>query len=87
VIGWLLKTYHDITMAVLIGLMLGSLRRIWPWKETLTTLSDSYGREVAALQINALPGSFTCEVIYAILCMLLGFLVILGMNMVARNKG
>jgi putative membrane protein len=86
VIGWLLKTYHDITMAILIGLMLGSLRRIWPWKETLSTLSDSYGREVVALH-NTLPGSFTGEVFYATLCMLLGFLVILGMNMVAGNKG
>lgn len=87
VIGWLLRKYHDVTMAVLIGLMLGSLRRIWPWKETLSTLSDSYGREVAALQINTLPGSFNGEVICALLCMFLGVLIILGMNMMARDKG
>jgi putative membrane protein len=31
VIGWLLKRYHDVTMAVLIGLLPGSLRKIWPW--------------------------------------------------------
>ncbi len=86
-IGWLLKSYHDVTMAVLIGLMLGSLRRIWPWKETLSTVSDSYGREVAALQVNILPGSFNSEVICALLCMLLGVLVILVMNKVARDKG
>jgi len=87
VIGWLLKTYHDVTMAILIGLMLGSLRKIWPWKETLSSLSDSYGREVAALQVNALPGSFNGEVVCALLCMFLGVLVILGMNMAARDKG
>lgn len=87
VIGWLLKKYHDVTMAILIGLMLGSLRRIWPWKETLSSISDSYGREVAALQINTLPGSFNGEVIGALLCMFLGILVILGMNKVARDKG
>lgn len=87
VIGWLLKKYHDVTMAILIGLMLGSLRRIWPWKETLSSISDSYGREVAALQINVLPGSFNGEVVCALLCMLLGVLVILGMNKVARDKG
>ena len=87
VIGWLLKAYHDVTMAILIGLMLGSLRRIWPWKETLSTISEGHGREVAALQINILPGSFNGEVVCALLCMLLGILVILGMDMVARDRG
>jgi putative membrane protein len=87
VIGWLLKAYHDVTMAILIGLMLGSLRRIWPWKETLSSVSDSYGREVAALQVNILPGSFNEEVVCALLCMLLGVLVILFMNVAARDKG
>jgi putative membrane protein len=27
-----LRRYHDLTMAVLIGLMLGSLRALWPWQ-------------------------------------------------------
>lgn len=75
------------TMAILICLMLGSLRRVWPWKETLSTVTDSYGREVAALQINIPPGSFNGEVIGALLCKCLGVLVILGMNMAARDKG
>ena len=30
---WLLRRYHDWTMAVLTGLMLGSLRALWPWSE------------------------------------------------------
>ncbi len=30
-VGWLLKKYHDGTMAVLVGLMIGSLRALWPW--------------------------------------------------------
>ena len=30
-IGWLLKRSHDGTMAVLVGLMIGSLRALWPW--------------------------------------------------------
>ncbi len=31
-LSWLLKKYHDLTVAVLIGFMLGSLRKVWPWK-------------------------------------------------------
>ena len=30
-IGWLLRTVHDHTMAVLVGFMIGSLRALWPW--------------------------------------------------------
>lgn len=30
-LAWLLERHHDATMAVLIGLMLGSLRALWPW--------------------------------------------------------
>jgi len=37
-LSWLLKKYHDITIAVLVGFMIGSLNKIWPWKETLKTI-------------------------------------------------
>jgi len=86
VIGWLLKKYHDVTMAVLIGLMLGSLRTIWPWKETLQSVSGGYGTEVSIFQVNTLPSSFNGEVIGALLCLLLGIFLILGIEMAARNK-
>jgi putative membrane protein len=50
-ISWSLKNYHDITVAFLIGLMMGSLRRIWPWKEPLQVNDASE----AYLQANVLP--------------------------------
>ena len=31
-LSYLLKRFHDLTIAVLIGFMLGSLRKVWPWK-------------------------------------------------------
>jgi len=31
-LSWLLDHRHDATMAVLVGLMAGSLRRLWPWQ-------------------------------------------------------
>jgi len=33
VLKWLFKHKHDTTMAVLIGLMIGALHKIWPWQE------------------------------------------------------
>jgi len=37
-LSWLLKKYYDFTIAVLVGFMIGSLNKIWPWKETLETI-------------------------------------------------
>jgi len=36
---WLLARYHSMTMAILCGLMLGSLRRIWPFQTDTTPCS------------------------------------------------
>jgi len=80
VLSWLLKRYHDLTMAVLIGLMLGSLRRIWPWKETVTTFIDSTGKEVPGLQINVIPPQLNGEIVLAFLFAALGFLVVIGLH-------
>lgn len=30
---WLLEHRHDVTMVALVGLMLGSLRALWPWQD------------------------------------------------------
>jgi putative membrane protein len=46
VLSWLFKRYHDLTVALLIGLMVGSLRKIWPWKLDLAWLQDAAGNFV-----------------------------------------
>ncbi|MFR9650965.1 MAG: DUF368 domain-containing protein [Rikenellaceae bacterium] len=33
-LSWLLNRYHDITIALLAGFMLGSLGKVYPWKES-----------------------------------------------------
>jgi putative membrane protein len=34
----LLRSYHDVTMAALVGLMIGSLRALWPYQDEARTL-------------------------------------------------
>ncbi|GJM43077.1 MAG: DUF368 domain-containing protein [Ardenticatenaceae bacterium] len=63
ILSWLFKKYHDLTVALLIGLMVGSLRKIWPWKMDLDWLRDaagnfvldSEGHQVVIEQANVLP--------------------------------
>lgn len=34
---WMFKNYHNATLALLTGFILGSLNKIWPWKKVLET--------------------------------------------------
>jgi putative membrane protein len=43
VLSWLLKKYHDATVAVLIGMMAGSLRKLWPWQGTMAQANPLTG--------------------------------------------
>lgn len=55
-LSWLLKKYHDITIAVLVGFMIGSLNKIWPWKETLETILVE-GEIKPLVEKNILPSA------------------------------
>jgi putative membrane protein len=37
-LAWLLKNFHDAMVALLVGFMIGSLNKIWPWKQTIKTI-------------------------------------------------
>ena len=52
ILNWLFSRYHNLTIALLTGLMLGSLRKVWPWKKTLQSMVDSHGNVVPMAQAN-----------------------------------
>jgi putative membrane protein len=86
VLGWLFKRFHDVTVAVLMGMLIGSLRKIWPWKETLETILDRHGKEISIAQRNVLPAALTGQVVGAILLAVLGFVLIWGLNTWAARR-
>ncbi|HEY86025.1 MAG TPA: DUF368 domain-containing protein [Chloroflexi bacterium] len=85
-LSWLFDRYHDLTVAMLIGLMLGSLRKIWPWKETLSTMLDRHGQLIPIEQINILPPVFTTEVALAIGLAIFGFAIVFALESAASRK-
>ena len=42
ILSYALKHFRNITLAVLTGFMLGSLNKVWPWKETIETFTDNH---------------------------------------------
>ncbi|GAB3388265.1 DUF368 domain-containing protein [Azotobacter armeniacus] len=57
-LSWMLDNMRNLTLTFLTGLMIGSLNKVWPWKQTLTWQTGSHGEPVAMLQENLLPGDF-----------------------------
>jgi putative membrane protein len=43
---WLFKNYHNTTLALLTGFILGSLNKMWPWKQTVAVMNDTTGKVV-----------------------------------------
>ena len=97
ILSWLFKRYHDLTVALLIGLMVGSLRKIWPWKMDLDWLRDaagnfvldSDGHQLVIEQANVLPdfGSSAglTEFAIALVLALVGIGVILFIDRLAAR--
>ena len=58
VLSWLLKKYHNLTISVLAGFMVGSLNKVWPWKEVTETILDRHGELKPIAERNILPGTY-----------------------------
>ncbi|HUO85545.1 MAG TPA: DUF368 domain-containing protein [Thermoanaerobaculia bacterium] len=87
VLGWLFHRYHDPTVALLTGLMLGSLRKVWPWKEDLAFIIDRHGERLPTVQRNVLPESFSGEVIVAISMAVAGLILVIALERWAHRLG
>ncbi len=58
VLSWLLKKYHNLTIAMLAGFMVGSLNKVWPWKEVTESIIDRHGELKPIAERNILPATY-----------------------------
>lgn len=88
ILKWLFAKFKDITLAVLTGFIIGSLNKIWPWKETLTWRTNSHGLEVPLKQMSVSPAAFDgdAQLTLAIVLALVGFGLILLLERLAIQK-
>ncbi|MEM6380025.1 MAG: DUF368 domain-containing protein, partial [Bacteroidota bacterium] len=61
VLSWTFKNYKNPTLALLTGFMLGSLNKIWPWRNVLSTRINSKGLEVPFMTESVLPSNYDSE--------------------------
>lgn len=79
-LNWLLKKYHDVTIALLTGLMFGSLRKVWPWKEPIDQKIDLPGHMIALSETNILPPGMSLDLLFSICLMMFGFALVVIFN-------
>lgn len=75
VLTWLFKKYHDLTMACMAGLMLGSLRKIWPWKVGASEID----------MINVLPSMGDRQTPFILILMVIGVTCVFLLDYVSKN--
>lgn len=85
---WLFSRYKNYTLAILIGFIIGSLNKIWPWKETISWRTNSKGVEVPFNTTSVSPMSFDgdSQLLMAGLLAIIGFGLILLLEQLAVKK-
>ena len=73
ILSYALAHFRNITLAVLTGFMLGSLNKVWPWKEVVETFVDSHGEVKPLIETNILPNAHVPE---AVVLMVVGFFLV-----------
>ncbi|MCD7935229.1 MAG: DUF368 domain-containing protein [Tannerellaceae bacterium] len=68
-LSFALKRFHDITISILAGFMLGSLNKVWPWKELETGT-------------NILPNELVWQ---GLLLIILGFGIVWGLERISSS--
>ena len=84
VLNWLLERFRDTLLAFLIGLMIGSLRVIWPWPNGVGVVSEKEN-EIIEGSVLAWPSSFSgflWPTVYGVT----GFLIVITIWKMERKR-
>lgn len=92
-IAWALRRYQDVTLGLLTGFMVGSLNKVWPWKETVAWGEGRNGSPVALVQENLLPFDYAQrtglpdDVLMAVVAGVAGFMLVMVIEWLGARLG
>ncbi len=91
VLSYILKHYKSITIATIIGFIVGSLGVVWPWKKTIFKLQtdgsailDSSGKKIIENYERYFP-EFNTETYLAFTYILLGIAIVLALEIYGQK--
>ena len=89
VLSWVLEHYRYPALSLLAGFMIGSLNKVWPWKEVTAFRIDHAGNQVPTFDKSVLPDRFMEVtgsdplIFQAILFTAMGILLVVGIEKMA----
>ena len=84
---WMFREHKRLTIAILTGFLIGSLNKLWPWKENGELLYTHSDGRAEYLQHNILPGSVqNPDYVLVISCVLIGAMIIIGLEYFSSRK-
>jgi putative membrane protein len=84
---WFFDHYENITLATLTGFIIGSLNKIWPWKEVLQSeIIDGKLKILQEKSVSPMAFEGDNQLLYAIFYAVLGFLIIILLEKLAVKK-
>ncbi len=83
VLHWIKSKWHDQMVVVLIWFIIGSLNKVWPWKEAVETYIDRHWEIQPLVERSILP-SWSNEVLFWILFCLVGFGIVLLVDFLSQ---
>jgi len=92
VLSTMLRNFHDATVLFLTGLMLGTLGKIWPWKQIVTWQMNAKGELVPLSEQNITPMQFEqitgqdSQLMGAIICLVVGIGLVWSLEKFARKS-
>lgn len=85
-LNYLMKNFESVTIAALIGFMIGSLPRIWPFQHAdLSSIVLQKGKPVATRIVYDMPQSFDGKTLFTVLCALAGLGLVMGIEYYAKK--
>ena len=85
VLNYLMKNFYNCTVAALIGFMIGSVPRIWPFQSAAKTVTNAKGEEVVTQVAYHLP-TWNMQLLYVLLTALAGLVLVLLIEFFASKK-
>ncbi|MCK6264323.1 DUF368 domain-containing protein [Vibrio sp. ZSDE26] len=92
ILSRLLKSFRDLTLIFLTGLMIGTLPKIWPWKQAISWRTNSSGEQVPLVEQNLSPFQFESitsepsQLFLAVIMMCCAIALVLGLEKYAEKN-
>ena len=88
VLRWLFSNHKNMVLATMTGFLLGSLYKVWPWKEVTQYYTNSSGERVPLNSVSVFPDAFNADaqLVPAITAFFLGLILLFLLERLSKNK-